>query len=115
MSRLQPVVDNLTGLEKPDDIMMELMEVLTEETILPEPGNYYTFVYSPKTLNITDDEYPLVAVTEVKGWGFKGFNYHWGLMRNYTWEEVIGKFHVVKANEIEDARSLSYANFKINS
>lgn len=115
MSRLQPVVDKFTGLEKPDDIMAELLEVLTEEVILPEPGNYYTFIYRPKTPNIEYDEFPLIACTEVQRWGIKGLNYHWGMMRNYTWEEVVGKFHVVKANEVEDARSLGYANFKINS
>ena len=47
-------------------------------------------------------------------WGFKGFNYHWGTMRNYTWDEVLGQMHVVLSSEIADARSIPYAKFKMS-
>ena len=40
MSRLQGVVDSLTGLEEPDDLFLEIMEALTEKEIIPEPGKY---------------------------------------------------------------------------
>lgn len=115
MSRLQPVVDNFTGMEKPDDIMEEVLSVLDEEAILPEVGGFYTFIYKAKTPDITYDEFPLIVCTEVQRWGIKGFNFHWNKQRNYTWEEVIGKFYVVKANEVEDARSLSYAKFRMST
>ena len=58
MSRLQPVVDNFTGMEKPDDIMEQVLTVLDEEAILPEVGGFYTFIYKAKTPDITYDEFP---------------------------------------------------------
>jgi len=115
MSRLQPVVDKLTGIEEPDTIMEEVISVLDEEALLPEVGGFYTFVYQAKTPNITYDEFPLIVCTEVQKWGIKGFNFHWNRQRNYTWEEVVGKFYVLRANELEDARSLSYAKFRMSS
>jgi len=37
-------------------------------------------------------------------------------MRNYTWAEVVGEFHELEAGqELEDARSLGYAKFKLNT
>ena len=114
MSRLQPIVDEMTGLEDADDLMLKITEALTDIEIVPEPGNYYTFIYRAKTPNIRYDEFPLIACTEVQRWGFKGFNYHWGTMRNYTWEEVLGQMHVVLSNEIADARTIPYAKFKMS-
>tara|TARA_B100001250_G_scaffold251114_1_gene215849 strand:+ start:491 stop:601 length:111 start_codon:yes stop_codon:yes gene_type:complete len=35
-------------------------------------------------------------------------------MRNYTWAEVIGEFHELEVIELEHARSLGYAKFKLN-
>ena len=80
----------------------------------PEPGNFYTFIYRAKTPNIRYDEFPLIACTEVQRWGFKGFNYHWSTMRNYTWEEVLGQMHLVLSSEISDARSIPYAKFRMS-
>tara|TARA_B100000902_G_scaffold143953_1_gene141388 strand:- start:8404 stop:8751 length:348 start_codon:yes stop_codon:yes gene_type:complete len=114
MSRLQPVVDSLTGLEEPDDLFLEIMEALTDKEIVPEAGNYYTFIYRAKTPQIRYDEFPLIACTEVQRWGFKGFNYHWGKIRNYTWEEVLGQMHVVLPREVQDARSIPYAKFRLS-
>jgi hypothetical protein len=51
----------------------------------------------------------LVAVTAVERWGFKGINFHWEMARQYTWQEVAGKMHVIRNNEIEYLRSLPYA------
>jgi len=117
MSRLQPIVDKMTGLRDSEDIMLEILDVLQDsKVILPEPGNYYTFVYLAKTPNIEYDEFPLIACMELKQWGIKGFNYHWGEMRNYTWAEVVGEFHELEpGQELEDARSLGYAKFKLNT
>jgi hypothetical protein len=97
--------DNMT----PDDIMMNILEIFTESEFIPDVGNYYTFVYISKTPDITYDQHPLVAVTAVEKWGFKGINFHWGQSRNYTWQEVAGKMHIVYKEEIEYMRSLRYA------
>jgi hypothetical protein len=105
---------NLIGNESPDDIMELIMETFSEE-LVPEVGSYYTFVYSPTTPNIRYDQYPLIAITEVFAWGFRGINYHWGSFRNYGWGEVVGKFHPVNTMELKTMRSLPYANYLINN
>ena len=56
--------------------------------------------------------FPLVAVTYVDRWGFRGLNFHWGTSRNYTWNEIVGRLHIINNDEIDYLRSLQYANFK---
>ena len=56
---------NLVGVEDADDLMIEIMDVLSEGGSIPETGNIYVFVYQPKNFNIRYDENPLVAVTSV--------------------------------------------------
>ena len=41
------------------------------------------FVYNPKTPNIRYDQNPLVAVTQVLEWGFRGIYFHWSENRQY--------------------------------
>ena len=48
MSRIAPALDDLIGIEDPDDLMVEIMDLLSESGT-PQVGNYYTFVYRPKT------------------------------------------------------------------
>ena len=116
MSRLQPIVDKMIGLRDSEEIMLEVLDAIQDtKTILPEEGGFYTFVYLPKTPNIEYDEFPLIACMELKQWGIRGFSYHWNKMRNYTWAEVVGEFHELSVAELEDARSLSYAKFKLNT
>ena len=115
MDRIAEISNNLIGLQSPDDLMIEILEALSETETVPEAGNYYTFVYQPKTSGIKYDEFPLVAVTDVFNWGFKGFNYHWGNVRQYTWEEVIGNLHTVTSNEIQSLRSIAYGKIRLNS
>jgi hypothetical protein len=100
------------GYTNPDDIMMTIMEVFREGEFVPDVGKYYTFIYSAKTKGVRYDEFPLVAVTNVERWGFKGINFHWGESRNYTWIEVDSRLLEVKQNEIEYLRSLPYAKFR---
>ena len=48
MSRIAPLVDNLVGSEDPDDLMIEIMNVLGDsEQSIPEIGKIYVFVYQP--------------------------------------------------------------------
>ena len=115
MSRLDPVMKNLIGTESPDDLAQEILGVLTEGSNVPEEGNYYVFVYKPKTPNIAYDEHPLVAVTNVYSWGFKGLNYHWGEMRQYTFPEVVGGLYKVDEMELRDLRTLPFVKIRLNS
>ena len=96
----------------PEEMMLEIMELLNDTvTPIPEIGKFYTFVYNAKTPGVYD-EFPLVAVTGVENWGFHGINFHWGTSRNYTWNEIVGRLHVIQNDEIDYMRSLRYANFK---
>jgi len=115
MDRISEISNNLIGLESPDDLMVEILEALSETETIPEAGNYYTFVYQPKTPGIRYDEFPLVAVTDVFNWGFKGLNFHWGNVRQYTWQEMIGDLHIVSSEEIESLRSIPYGKIRLNS
>ena len=109
--RTEELQDKIGELDDADDIMMSIMEVFSETEIVPDAGNYYTFVYNAKTPGVFD-EFPLVAVTFVDRWGSQGLNFHCGTSRNYTWNEIVGRLHVIQNDEIEYMRSLSYAKFK---
>jgi hypothetical protein len=115
-NRIRGVIDNLIGTEDPDDLMLELMDVLNANvTPTPDIGKYYIFVYQPKTPNIRYDAHPLVAVTDLFRWGFRGMNYHWGEMRQYTWNEVVGQLYEVNPDELADARELPFGKIRLNS
>lgn len=114
-NRIDAKADDIILLGDADDMMLEIMSVLAIEEIIPEVGRYYTFVYSPKTPRIEYDEYPLIACVSLEKWGFRGLNYHWGQFRNYTWEEVAGKLHLIFPNELDVMRSIPYQSFKLNN
>jgi hypothetical protein len=114
-NRVRSVIDGVIGNEDPDDLMLEIMSVLQESGRVPQAGKYYTFVYNPKTPNISYDQNPLVAVTEVYKWGFKAINFHWGQLRQYTWSEVAGQLYEVYPDELADLREVPFANIRLNS
>ena len=98
----------------PEEIMLLIMEIFTIEEILPEVGKFYTFIYNPKTPNITYDQHPLIACVDLFKWGFRGLNFHWQEYRNYTWAEVAGKLHLVEFQELDELLSLQYGKFLLN-
>ena len=98
----------------PEEIMILIMELFTIEEILPEVGKFYTFIYNPKTPNITYDQHPLIACVDLFKWGFRGLNFHWQEYRNYTWAEVAGKLHLVEFQELDELLSLQYGKFLLN-
>ena len=115
-NRVRSVVYRLIGTEDPDDLMIELMQVLGDTvTPVPDVGKYYIFVYNPKTSGIQYDQNPLVAVTDVFRWGFRGINFHWNGYRQYTWNEVAGQLYEVRSDELADVRELPFAKILINS
>jgi len=114
-NRVRAVVDGLVGTESADDIMLELLEVLQESGKMPSVGKFYLFVYNAKTTSLTYDQNPLVAVTDVYSWGFKGINFHWGEIRQYTWNEVAGSLYEIYPSELRDLQELPVANFRLNS
>lgn len=113
MKQLLKKIDN-ENINDPEDLMMAIMEILKEEVLYPEPGKFYTFLYTPKTPNIEYDQHPLIACTSLERWGFKAINFHWRKSRQYTWEEISGKLHVVKYEELDEMLSIPYAKFRLN-
>ena len=111
-NRVSGLLESLIGTEDPDDLMLDIMDKLSDTvTPIPDLGNYYTFVYKAKTPNITYDTNPLIAATEYTSMGFKGFNYHWNMVRNYTFPEIVGPMHRVRKSEFEHLRTIPYQKF----
>ena len=112
INRIAPLVKKLIGTESSDDLMRELTNILPKTKESPKVGRFYIFVYNAKTSGIRYDQNPLVAVTEVFKWGFKGINFHWGESRQYTWDEVAGGMYEVYDTELEDLRRLPFSNIR---
>ena len=111
-NRVRGVINDLVGVETPDDIMENLIGVLSEGSKIPTAGNYYTFFYTAKTSGIQYDEYPLVAVTDVFSWGFRGINFHWGDRRQYDYNQIVGGLYEVYAEEMSDVIELGFAKVR---
>ena len=93
-----------------EEMMMEIMELLSDTvTPIPDVGMFCTFVYNAKTPGISYDQHPLVAVTEVLKWGFKGINFHLRKSRQYTWNELAGQVYIVQNEELDDLLAIPYA------
>ena len=110
--RVTKLKKQIGNSKDPDTIMMAIMEIFNDTEFIPDVGMYCTFIYNPQTDSITYDEYPLVAVTDLFRWGFRGINFHWEEIRQYTWEEITGTLHVVNKNEISYLRSLKYGKIR---
>ena len=113
MNRIEAVKDELEkSVNDPEDLMLIIMEALNNTvTPIPEVGQFYTFIYNAKTPNITYDQHPLIACTDLQSWGFKGLNFHWRQSRNYTWEELAGQLHIVEYDELDDLLRFPYGKF----
>ena len=110
-NRIEAIKNKLTSSD-PEDLMLEIMGALNNTVeAIPSVGKYYTFVYNAKTPNVQYDQHPLVAVTDLFRWGFRGINFHWQSSRNYTWEELTGQVYMVKSIELDDLLAIPYAKF----
>ena len=50
VNRVRGIADDIIGVKDPDDIMIALLEVLTEQPKTSvQPGQIYIFVYNAKT------------------------------------------------------------------
>ena len=115
-NRVRGISDEVIGVKDPDDVMIALLEVLTEQpkqTV--QPGGVYVFVYNAKTAQLRYDQNPFVEVSDVFAWGFRGFNFHWSEPRQYTWNEVAGGVYEVYPSEVKDLLMIPFANFKLNT
>ena len=85
LDRTLELKDKVGNSNDADFIMENIIELFTEQEFIPDVGQYYTFIYSPKNPEIVFDQYPLVAVTSIHSWGFRGINYHWRQPRQYAY------------------------------
>jgi hypothetical protein len=115
MNRIEPIINELNETHDQEDQMLMIMEALNNTvTPIPEVGQFCTFVYNAKTPGISYDQHPLVAVTELYRWGFRGLNFHWRDYRQYTWEELAGQVYIVQKDELDDLLSVQYGKFILN-
>ena len=111
MNRLEGNTIN-NGTNDQEEMMLEIMELLNDTvTPVPDVGTLCTFVYNAKTPEIRYDQHPLVAVTDLFSWGFRGINFHHQEYRQYTWEELAGQVYIVQKEELDDLLSIPYAKF----
>ena len=117
MNRIEEINEDLEKVVgDPEEMMLLIMEALNNTvTPIPEVGKFYTFIYNAKTPNITYDQHPLIACTDLQSWGFKGLNFHWRQSRNYTWEELAGQLYIVQNNELDDLLAIPYGKFILNN
>ena len=110
-NRIEAIKDKLNGISNPEDMMLEIMGALNNTVeAISSVGKYYTFVYNAQT-DKQYDQHPLVAVTDIFSWGFRGINFHWQSSRNYTWNELAGQLYMVKSIELDDLLAIPYAKF----
>lgn len=111
-NRVRGVVDNLIGIENADDIMTELISVLNEGGKVPSgTGKYYTFFYNAVTEG-QYDQHPLVGVTDIFSWGFRGINFHWGDRRQYNYNQIIGGLYEIYPEEMADVIELGFTKIR---
>ena len=115
MNRIEPIIKDIQSETNVEDRMELIMYALNDTvTPIPEEGNICTFKYYAKTPNMEYDQHPLVAVTEIFSWGFRGLNFHHGEYRQYTWEELGTQVYVVNRTELDDLVSLQYGKLVLN-
>lgn len=114
-NRIVPVRRDLVGNESPSELMDMIIEQL-QDTARDKreisAGKYYTYIYYAKTPNIIYDRYPLILASEPTDYGFYGFNYHWGKIRQYTFPEVASDLYEITTNEFNTLRAIPYADFR---
>ncbi len=109
MSKVDILKKKIKLVEKnPVSIMNNIIEVFGSYKNFPKEGTYCTFIYNAKTPNLLYDRHPLIAVLDMKEWGFQGFNFHLNMHRNYTWNEIESVFCTISNPDISYFRSLNY-------
>jgi len=115
MNRIESNIEDIKS-ERDLGERMELIMYALNDTVAPIPdeGNICTFKYYAKTPNIRYDQHPLVAVTELFPWGFRGINFHLRDYRQYTFQELGTQVYIVQRDELDDLLSLDYEKIVLN-
>jgi len=115
MNRIESNIQEFKSEEDLGD-RMDLILYALNDTVTPMPtaGNICTFKYYAKTPRITYDQHPLVAVSDIFPWGFRGINFHLRDYRQYTWQELGSQVYIVDKTELDDLMSLNYEKVVLN-
>ena len=97
-----------------EDLMIIIIDELKEEALYPEVGKFYTFIYNAKTPGLRYDQHPLIACTSIEPWGFRGINFHWKEIKQYTWSEIIDGLYIVYPEEIKDLQAIPYKKIQLS-
>ena len=115
MNRIEPVRQDIQSETNVDDRMELIMYALNDTVApIPEEGNICTFKYFAKTPNIEYDQHPLVAVTELFQWGFRGIKFQHQDYPQSTWEELGTQVYIINRTELDDLLSLQYGKLVLN-
>jgi len=116
-NRLRPVFDNVTGAESSDQLMRQIVAALRQTTTqVPIGGKYYTFIYNAITPELLTDRYPLVEVTGIFPWGFRGINYHIYEIRNYNFNQLQSPlYEVFSGPEYDTIEKIPYQKLEYTS
>ena len=115
MNRIEPNISDIKS-EKDLGERMELIMYALNDTVtpIPEVGTICTFKYFAKTPKLEYDQHPLVAVSDIFPWGFRGINFHLRDYRQYTWQELGTQVYIVQQEELDDLMSLNYKKMVLN-
>lgn len=106
-NRIRPLLNKLSGAENADDIMNELIVVLSDSQVqVPQAGAYYVFQYFAITPELLYDRFPIVACTGVYEWGITGINRHINEPRNYNFNQFATPMYQIKNVELQSALTL---------
>lgn len=111
-NRLQLFKESLTGIEKPEELMDDILSLISDtQRAFPIPGNYYTYIYYAKTPKLRYDRHPLIKAGTILPKGFLGFNYHWGKIRQYNTadgDRLVSGLYEVNQKEFQTLKSIPY-------
>jgi hypothetical protein len=111
-NRLKNFKESLIGIEKPDDLMDEILGLISDtKRDFIVPGRYYTYVYYAVTPRLVYDRYPLIKAGDILERGFRGFNYHLGKIRQYNTvdgDRLVSGLYELSAQEFNTLLSVPY-------
>jgi hypothetical protein len=110
--------ESLFGNETAEELMNEILSIASDtQRDFPIPGKYYTYIYYAKTPKIIYDQHPLIIAGDILPKGFRGFNYHWGKIRQYNTldgDRLISGLYELTVQEYNILKSVPYQKFVRN-
>ncbi len=65
-NRIAPYKTEIQAMGNPEDRMLMITELLTDIQMIPDVGDYYTFIYNAKTKGFEYDQHPLIACVDIQ-------------------------------------------------